>query len=86
MLSDQVWSRFISTYEVGLSMTEKPWLKGEEGKPAPFFSQEVWCPKCQEETKHKLATAGYESPSPYFGGHLYVPPIIQCEKCGTKHT
>jgi C4-type Zn-finger protein len=69
-----------------MGVTEKPWLRGEEGKPVPFFNQDVWCPKCQQETRHKLATAGYESPSPYFGGHFFVPPIIQCEKCGIRHT
>ena len=51
-----------------------------------FFDQVVWCPKCQKETKHKLATAGYNSPSPYFGGYFSMPAVIQCEECKVKHT
>jgi|YelNatPaOPRAMG01_1025707.scaffolds.fasta_scaffold17837_4 C4-type Zn-finger protein len=53
---------------------------------APFFDQVVWCPKCQKETRHRLANAGYMSPSPYFGGYFSMPAVVQCEECKTRHT
>ncbi|MDG6928972.1 MAG: hypothetical protein JRN39_02815 [Nitrososphaerota archaeon] len=67
-------------------MTEKPWMKQEKGEPVPFFDQDVWCPKCEKETKHRLASPGYETPSPYFGGRFFMPAVLECQACKVKHT